>query len=797
MAEIETTPKEYEVFKDAIREENLEIQIKMTRELKSLASLLGAEQTRNELLPFIKENLDFHDEILLNLSEQLNGFVPLVGGYEHSQPILDLLRKLCNTDETIVRAKTVETLKDMAENMNSELTEELLVPMLEGLSNEDWFTSKCSAVALYPTIYSKVREEKKTELRHSFRLIIQDESPIVRKEAARSLVEMIPTIEKEVLKDEFIPVLDNIFDDMDSVRVNAVPISIALSRRLTENEIEEHVLKVITSCAEDPSWKMRQVLAHSIAELQEAIPHGKMRGKILFIYQEFVKDFEPSVRIAAAENLANYCRSLKKSYETQPENNFDPVFKQSIVPQIILLSEDRNDDVRTALSRNILNLGSVLTESCFKQTILPIVIDFLERDQSMLVQANLLQNLDSLPENIDITKYLSSIKEVASFLIKNSHAHWRTRMSLLAAFLHITKFANKKYFSENLTISYVTLLEDPVFAVRRTAPIILPLLAKQYGIEWAAMHLIPYLKMFTKNSRYLYRYTPLFGILELVYPSVRMGRKDTYLKDLKCFCSSENGNLKRFAARRLLRVRKMTMELKQKFEKETYKNVLALNRSIDDFKSDDISLYSGDYLKIFEKNPNSSIFSIDENEVIEKEPTYLEGLLLLIHTEFLEVILDLFDDAIVNIQIRSIYLLNRIKQFTDSLSTELEEPWIPDALQIFNNEEIEVVEKDVEAEITKTRIETGKEEINTDLMEDISVDADKKTELDIDFIDDNSILVEPKIPNITVEEVVEEEPMLVEIKSDDVVSPLPVTQTLPETELETIISSTVEVPREE
>lgn len=126
-----------------------QLQLEITKKLGILAKHLGAETTRNELLPFIKENIDFHDEILLHLSEQLKLFIPLVGGYQHSQPVLEILMKLCNTDETMVRDKAVEILKDIGENLSNELTEELFVPVVEKLSNEDWFTSKCSAAALY------------------------------------------------------------------------------------------------------------------------------------------------------------------------------------------------------------------------------------------------------------------------------------------------------------------------------------------------------------------------------------------------------------------------------------------------------------------------------------------------------------------------------------------------------------------------------------------------------------------------------------------------------------------------
>ncbi|KAG5889998.1 hypothetical protein JTB14_035910 [Gonioctena quinquepunctata] len=771
MAGNETSVREFEIFKDAIREENLEVQIEMTRRLGSLAEHLGEEITRKELLPFIRENIDFHDEILLNLSEQLNRFVPLVGGYEHSQPILDLLRKLCNTDETIVRAKTVETLKDIAQHLNSELTEELFVPVIEALSSEDWFTSKCSAAALYPTIYLKLKEEKKTELRHSFRVLIQDESPIVRKAAAKSLIDLISVMEKEVVKNEFVPVLDNIFEDpMDSVKVNAVPIALALSKRLTENEIDGLVFKVLTNCADDSSWKIRQTVACHIADIQETIPFGKMRGRILSIFQGLVKDDEAEVRIETAKNLPKYCSSMKKSYQAQlnTENNFEPVFQQSVVPQIMLLSTDMNEDVRLTLSRNILSLSSIVGEECFKQTVMPIIIDILEQDPSMPVQANLLQNLNSLPDDIDLTRSLTSIKNVVRSLIVNSRGHWRTRRSLLVAFMHIAGFARKEYFSDNLKIFYAALLGDPVFAVRRTAPIVLPLLTKRYGIAWATEHIIPYFKMFTKDCRYLYRYVPLFGINELLYPSVRAGCEEKYLKDLKRFCSSDNNELKSSAARTLMKLQKLTSKLKNRLEEKAYEDVLSLNKSIDDFKNDDILLYAGECLATFKENKKRDIFSFDEESTIEGIPSYLEGLLSLIYREFLDLTLDLFDDPIVNVQIRSIYTLNKTKVFTDTLYCELEESWVAESLKLLREEETEAIEKEVVAELSrKTIVRPEEEKVDTDLMEDIIVSDVKPELVSGDIMPDLDIHPrEKKIPEIKVEAVKEEESICEDEKTE-------------------------------
>lgn len=66
---------------------------------------------------------------------------------------------------------------------------------------------------MFQVIYSKVKDEKKADLRHSFRLLIEDESVIVRKTAATELVELIPLLDRDSLKNEFVPVFDNISKD--------------------------------------------------------------------------------------------------------------------------------------------------------------------------------------------------------------------------------------------------------------------------------------------------------------------------------------------------------------------------------------------------------------------------------------------------------------------------------------------------------------------------------------------------------------------------------------------------------
>lgn len=81
--------------------------------MKSLGTIsiaLGAERSRNELLPYITGNnffvlilyvdlMDDEEEILLTLADVLGQFLDFVGGPNHAIHVIKPLEKLCQVEE--------------------------------------------------------------------------------------------------------------------------------------------------------------------------------------------------------------------------------------------------------------------------------------------------------------------------------------------------------------------------------------------------------------------------------------------------------------------------------------------------------------------------------------------------------------------------------------------------------------------------------------------------------------------------------------------------------------------------
>jgi serine/threonine-protein phosphatase 2A regulatory subunit A len=66
---------------DEIKSDDIRKRITSVRNLNLIASTIGPERSRNELVPFLQELLDDEDEVLIELVESLSGnFTDYLGG---------------------------------------------------------------------------------------------------------------------------------------------------------------------------------------------------------------------------------------------------------------------------------------------------------------------------------------------------------------------------------------------------------------------------------------------------------------------------------------------------------------------------------------------------------------------------------------------------------------------------------------------------------------------------------------------------------------------------------------------
>ena len=134
----------------------MQLRLNSIKKLSTIALALGVERTRSELIPFLTDTIYDEDEVLLALAEQLGTFTQLVGGPEHVHVLLPPLESLATVEETIVRDKAVDSLRQIAEEHSPADLEGHFVPLVKRLATGDWFTSRTSACGLFAVCYPRV-----------------------------------------------------------------------------------------------------------------------------------------------------------------------------------------------------------------------------------------------------------------------------------------------------------------------------------------------------------------------------------------------------------------------------------------------------------------------------------------------------------------------------------------------------------------------------------------------------------------------------------------------------------------
>ncbi|TQD75978.1 hypothetical protein C1H46_038465 [Malus baccata] len=84
MAMVDETLYSITVLIDELKNEDIKLYLNSIRRISTIARALGEERTKKELIPFLNENNDDDDEVLLAMAKELEVFILYVGGVDHA-----------------------------------------------------------------------------------------------------------------------------------------------------------------------------------------------------------------------------------------------------------------------------------------------------------------------------------------------------------------------------------------------------------------------------------------------------------------------------------------------------------------------------------------------------------------------------------------------------------------------------------------------------------------------------------------------------------------------------------------
>lgn len=488
------------ILMDELRSEDVQLRLNAIHRISTIALALGPDRAREELIVFLQESVDDEDEVLLALAEELGrDFEEYLGGKDYAHLLLGPLENLSAVEETVVRDKATESITKVAAVLSKSQIEQYYIPLVQRLSRGEWFTSRTSACALYTPVYDKVDPAVQDEMRKAFATLGSDDTPMVRRAAAKWLGEFVKKLSKQHALSDGLAVYRRLqSDDQDSVRLLTVEDLIAIAQRLTPAEVKEQLLKQIRQTVSDKSWRVRYMAATHFNELAEAVGQDLVREELVGHYVQLLKDNEAEVRTAASGQIPGFSKLLEKE-----------VILLRIVPCVRDLCQDTSQHVRAALATQISGLAPLLGKQLTIEHLLPLFLHLL-KDEFPEVRLNIISKLDQVNEVIGIELLSESLLPAVVELAEDKS--WRVRQAIIEYMPLLATQLGKQFFDEQLATLCMSWLGDTVYSIREAATVNLRKLTEAFGVEWARIAIVPKVVAMAKHPNYLYRMTTVQAI---------------------------------------------------------------------------------------------------------------------------------------------------------------------------------------------------------------------------------------------------------------------------------------------
>jgi len=492
------------VLIDELKHDDVLLRLNAIHRLGTIALALGPERTRDELIPFLDESVEDEDEVLVALSEELGNFMEYLGGSEWGHVLLSPLENLAAIEEPVVRDKAVESLNKIAADLSPQQIEEYFIPMTLRLAKADWFTSKVSGCGLFTAPYSKVSATSQEQLRQQFSILVHDETPMVRRQAATNLSSFVREMSPNIVVDEMIPLFQHLVsDDQDSVRLLTVETLIAIAESVPKDQQSSHgvLLTSLRNLMEDKSWRVRYMIADRFEKIAKAVDDEVVSRDLVPAFVKLLKDTEAEVRTAIAGQIPGFCGLIDRT-----------VVLNDIMSSIEDLVSDTSQHVRAALGTQISGLAPILGKQETIDHLLPMFLQML-KDEFPEVRLHIISKLELVNQVIGIDLLSQALLPAIVQLAEDKQ--WRVRLAIIEYVPLLASQLGVEFFNEKLSTLCMGWLGDTVFSIREAATHNLKKLTEVFGVEWANEAIIPRVMQMGSHPNYLYRMTTCFAISTL------------------------------------------------------------------------------------------------------------------------------------------------------------------------------------------------------------------------------------------------------------------------------------------
>jgi serine/threonine-protein phosphatase 2A regulatory subunit A len=496
-----------------------------------------------ELLPFVADNIDDDDEVLLAMAISLGRMMTQVGGPLNLQDLLRPLELLLTVEEQTVRDAASDSVQYIVQDVADDVFQTVYAELLVRLATKEWFTARLSAARLIAHAFERFSNPtQQQEHLTLFCGLCKDDTPMVRRVAAQYLGKMLRNVvqvmgrdacfrDNGIVVETLMPLYEEFAsaEQPDSVRLQTsencvafgeVMSDIAEESALTEAEMGllKRILPLIVATIDDRSWRVRWTAAAKFALVIKAYHQLPDAIDVLVpAYEKLLQDPEAEVRTAATFNLAHVAR-CKAMVPLPPQSRLggdaptasEPRISvaERLVKRVTSLTEDDSEHVRAALAMVATELAPVLGKDATISHLVPPVL-LLLRDAASEVRLNLISSLGALNEVIGVDLLSQSL--LPAILDLAQDGKWRIRLAIIEHTPLLAKQLGREFFTEKLVSLCVGWLGDEIATIRTAAAANLKHLTALFGASWAIENLVPSVNEIRQHESYLRRLTALQG----------------------------------------------------------------------------------------------------------------------------------------------------------------------------------------------------------------------------------------------------------------------------------------------
>ena len=437
--------------------------------------------------------------------------------------ILPLFILLLGCEETVVRESAVEGLRKLVPSFSDEQVQKDLIPNVINISNIEAFQWKVSACYLIRICYPKAGKEKE-KLVNLYLKLCDDDTPIIKRTAAKEFGPLCLVIEKDIVKSEMLNCYRKFMDESDTVRVTILPSIVQLTKIFQDPELQKSHIQSINSASIDKSWRVRKELANLYPKFIDYLQNNPNIDLVQPLCT-LMRDSETEVKASALKALNQVITKFSK----------EKIISQ-IVPTLRGLNNESNKDTKSNIGLLLGPISLIIGYQAFNSN-LGSMIENLIKDKNAEVRLGITKSMFDIFVSSD-GSLLSSINTYLGTLQKDKKYSIRE-----CAYATLAKLGIKygiEVFKNNIEGLFFNYLSDNVSSVREIGVKSLSGLIQQFGNNWVISSLIPKLNncLSEPKNSYLNRMCIIHSVIicaefldnkqnnEYILPIINQGLKD-------------------------------------------------------------------------------------------------------------------------------------------------------------------------------------------------------------------------------------------------------------------------------